>query len=122
VSTPQPTYRLVTETGDVVASRVVVAERFGDRLRGLLGRESLGDGEGLCIQRSTGIHMFFMRFAIDVAFVDAEGRVLHLCHSIKPWRMSRLVLRSRAALELPAGTLQRHGVTAASVLRLEANT
>jgi uncharacterized membrane protein (UPF0127 family) len=83
------------------------ATGFWDRSRGLLGRESLPPGDGLLLDPCSGIHMFFMRFPIDAVFIDRDGRVVHLSRGIGPWRMSRYVLRARAVLELPAGTIQR---------------
>jgi hypothetical protein len=110
--------RLETADGTVVAERCTVAASFLPRLRGLLGRRELPAGEGLCLQDSSSIHMFFMRFAIDVAFVDGDGRVLHACHTIRPWRISRIVFGSKAAIELPAGTLHSFGIGRGSVLKL----
>jgi uncharacterized membrane protein (UPF0127 family) len=110
--------RLETAEGTLVAERCTVAATFLTRLRGLLGRRELPAGEGLLLQDSSSIHMFFMRFAIDVAFVDADGRILHACHSIRPWRISRIVFGAKAAIELPAGTLRSLGVDRGSVLKL----
>ena len=110
--------RLETADGTVVADRCTVADTFGTRLRGLLGRRELPAGEGLVLQDSGSIHMFFMRFAIDVAFVNGEGRILHACHSIRPWRISRIVFGSKAAIELPAGTLRSLGLDRGAVLKL----
>jgi hypothetical protein len=107
--------RLETADGTVVAERCTVADSFLTRL---LGRRELPEGEALCLQDSNSIHMFFMRFAIDVAFVDGEGRILHICHTIRPWRISRLVFGSKAAIELPAGTLRRLGIDRGAVLKL----
>jgi len=111
-------HRLETADGAVVAERCTVAGSFLSRFRGLMGRRELPAGEGLCIQDCGSIHMFFMRFPIDVAFVDSDGRVLHACHSIRPWRVSRPVFGSKAALELPAGTLRSLGIGKGSVIKL----
>ena len=48
--------------------------------------------------------MFFMRFALDVVFIDGDGRVVRVLDSIRPWRASSLVRGAKAAIELPAGT------------------
>jgi uncharacterized membrane protein (UPF0127 family) len=112
------TCRLETADGTVVAPQCAVANGFWPRFRGLMGRTALSEGEALCLQDCNSIHMFFMRFPIDVAFVDRDGRVLHACHSIRPWRISRMVFGAKAALELPAGTLRRLGIARGSVLKL----
>jgi uncharacterized membrane protein (UPF0127 family) len=90
----------------VVASRVSLAITSVERRRGLLGRNSMDPDEGMYIVPTQWIHMFGMRFAIDVAFLSSSGRVLFVHHALKPNRLSRLVWRAEGALELPAGTLR----------------
>ena len=85
---------------------------------GLMFRSTLPAGEGIAIHPCNSIHMFFMRFPIDVAFVNVEGKVLHICDSIKPWRVSRVVFGAKTAIEMPAGTLRAAGVEKGAVLRL----
>ena len=70
----------------MVADKVELAATWGSRLKGLLGRRSIAPGEGLHIVPCNSIHMFFMRFAIDVAFLAHDGRVVKLVHTIRPWR------------------------------------
>ena len=91
--------------GTVLAEQASRARTFLARLRGLMGRPELAAGSGLLIEGDNAIHTCFMRFAIDVAFLDEQGQVLHLIHALPPWRASRIVWRARAVLELPAGTL-----------------
>jgi uncharacterized membrane protein (UPF0127 family) len=116
-----PRRRLVrTDTGQELASGVEVARSFASRLRGLLGRDRLAEGEGLWIEPCDGVHTWFMRFAIDVAFVDGDGRVLRRIDALRPWRATRLHPGARACVELPAGTLARCGVTTGTPLALVA--
>ena|SRR5579862_3507751 len=63
-------------------------------------------------------HMFFMRFPVDVAFIDAEGKVVRLYHGLRPWRISRVVRRAKAAIELPSGSLARAGVGVGDLLTM----
>jgi uncharacterized membrane protein (UPF0127 family) len=93
----------------VLAERVVLAEHWGARLRGLLGRDGLAEGEALLIRPCTSIHSCFMRFVFDAVFLDAEGRVRHLVSRMKPWRFSRVVLDAAGVLELPAGVIEKTG-------------
>lgn len=111
-------WRLETAAGTVLADHVEVATSLLGRARGLMLRRELPAGHGLLLQPCNSIHMLFMRFPIDVAFVDRDGAVLHQHHAIRPWRLGRLVRRARAAYELPPGTLARHGVERGTVLRL----
>ena len=104
--------------GLVVAPRVGRADTFRARLVGLLGRPSLEADEGLWIEPCDSVHTFFMRFPIDVAFVDREGQVLKTVERLRPWRATRLYPRARACVELAAGTIARHGVTEGTRLAL----
>ncbi len=91
----------------LLGDKIELAETAWARARGLLGRAALAEGEGLLIARCNAIHMFFMRFAIDVAFIDDGDRVVQVIHAIRPWRATRFYPKATAALELPAGTLER---------------
>jgi uncharacterized membrane protein (UPF0127 family) len=111
-------YRLELADGTLVADYVVPATSTWARFCGLMFRRELPEGHGICIRPCNSIHMFFMRFAIDVAFVDRNGNVVHVLNTIKPWRMSRMVFKSAAAIELPAGTLAAKGVTKGAKLEM----
>jgi hypothetical protein len=94
--------------GRLVAERVVWATGAAKR-RGLLGRDRLDRNEGMYLVPCQWIHMFGMRFPIDVAFLGGDGRVLALHHGLPPNRLSRPVLRAEGALELAAGVLAATG-------------
>lgn len=111
-------YRLETEAGEQVAGHVEVADRILSRFVGLMFRDSLAAGHGLAIRPCNSVHMFFMRFPLDVLFVDGNGTVLRVVDSIKPWRASTLVRGAKAAIELPAGTAARAGVAPGTVVRM----
>jgi len=102
----------------VLGHRIEVATTFAERGRGLLGRTGLTEGEGLWIKRCNSIHMFGMRFPIDVAFVDKRGSVVKMLHGIRPGRMSGIYFKAKDALELPAGTLRRCGVQIGDLLEM----
>ncbi|MFP4473626.1 MAG: DUF192 domain-containing protein [Candidatus Omnitrophota bacterium] len=91
----------------VLADRGRLADTPLSRLKGLLGRDHLDSDEGLVITQCRSIHMLFMRFAIDVVFIDGEGKVIGLVKDIKPYRISGYYWRAWAAVELPAGTIQQ---------------
>ena len=104
--------------GTVVADRVRVARSMRDRTVGLLGRDTLAEDEGLWIERSPSIHMFFMRFAIDAVFVDADGRVTKVVPDLKPWRVVWWAPGARDCLELAAGAAARSGTRPGDELRI----
>jgi uncharacterized membrane protein (UPF0127 family) len=109
----------LSRDGKILGDRILWAGTPDSRRRGLLDRQALAAGEGVYLVPCSWIHMFGMRFAIDVAFLDDEGRVLAMCHGIRPNRMSRPVLRAQGALELPAGTLASSGTRVGDRILLE---
>jgi uncharacterized membrane protein (UPF0127 family) len=90
----------------VITPRAKVASSLWTRFRGLLGEVSLPDGEALWLAPCRSVHTFFMRFPIDVLFIDSQGVVLSKA-TLVPWRVSRWVPRAAGVLELAAGTLER---------------
>jgi uncharacterized membrane protein (UPF0127 family) len=114
----QPVYRLVTADGVVVAEHVERVNTMWGRFLGLMGRRELPAGHGLAISPCSSIHMFFMRFPIDVAFLARDGTVKRVYHGIRPWHVSRIVRGAKTAVELPAGTLSAAGVEAGTTVQL----
>lgn len=86
--------------------RVDVARSFPSRLVGLLGRRALAPEQALLLVPCNNVHTFFMRFAIDVVFVDREGMVLSVVSGLAPWRVAA-ARRAHACLELAAGAAAR---------------
>ncbi|GAC1401626.1 MAG: hypothetical protein NVSMB52_15440 [Chloroflexota bacterium] len=72
-------------------------------------RAALPESGGLIIQPCNSVVSFFMRFPIDVLFVDGSGRLLHLMGPMPPWRVSKIVQGSKLVIELPSGTATRSG-------------
>ncbi len=97
-------------TTRIISSRVTIAEGTLERLKGLMGRERLESSESLLIRPCKGIHTFAMRFPIDALFLDGSGSVVHLVEDMGPGRMTRVVLKARAVLELQSGTIVGAGV------------
>lgn len=96
--------------------RLDVAGSWLERLRGLIGRRSLAPGEGLYLPGTNGVHMLFMRFAIDCLFVgaprtDGARPVVALKPNLGPWTgIVWWVRGARGAIELPAGSLADSGL------------
>ena len=88
--------------GTVVAEDVAVARSFWDRFRGLMLRRGMASGEALLIEPSASIHTAFMRFPIDVVFLDREKRVVKVAENVRPFRAA--LSRGHSALELNAGS------------------
>ena len=97
-------------TGEVVASEIELAADSRTRNRGLLGRSGLADGAVLIIAPCNAIHTFFMRFPIDLVFVDRNGLVKKLYRDVRPWRI-RVSVGAFAVLELAAGSVDRRSIS-----------
>jgi uncharacterized protein len=91
--------------GTVLATVLEVADSAPKRTRGLLGRDGLGSGEGLWIIPCESVHTFFMRFAIDLVYLDRKNKVKKVRSAVGPWRISAC-LWAHSVLELPAGTIR----------------
>jgi uncharacterized protein len=101
--------RVRTESGKLVCERCEIPESAFGRARGLLGRDGLEPGGGMLIDRAGSVHMFFMRFAIDVVFLSRDRTVVGVKHRLVPWRVAS-ARRAVASLELPAGRAAEAGV------------
>jgi uncharacterized membrane protein (UPF0127 family) len=101
---PAARFRLVNaRSGAVIADRVACAFDSASRRRGLLGRDAMAASEALIIAPSNSIHTFFMKFAIDVAFVSRDGRIVKLRRAVPPWRIAA-AWRAFAVVEMAGGS------------------
>src|SRR5438093_13579409 len=101
-------YRVTNlRTKRALGAAVTRADSFGARARGLLGARSLANGSGLWLDPCSSIHMLFMRFSIDVVFLDRSLHVTRTIAGLPPWRIAFGGRRARSALELPAGSIAR---------------
>jgi uncharacterized membrane protein (UPF0127 family) len=92
--------------GEVLATSATVADSSETRRTGLLKHTSLPDGEGLWIVPCEAVHSFFMKFPIDVVYLNKDKTVRKIHHNMKPWKLS-FCLPAHSVLELPAGTALR---------------
>jgi uncharacterized membrane protein (UPF0127 family) len=106
--------------GTTIASRARRADTFWARGKGLMLERSLPDGGGLVIDPCSSIHMFGMRFALDVLYVDHHDRVVRVQEGIQPWRIGPLRTKhARYVIELPVGAIQASGTAVGDHLLLE---
>ena len=103
------TLTLRREDGRIVCERVVVADRAHRRMRGLLGRKYLRQGEGMVLRPGWSIHTAFMRFPIDAVFLDADQVVIKIEHEVGPWRTVSC-RGAREVVEMSAGECRRRGL------------
>ena len=104
--------------GTVLADRADIADTSAKRRTGLLKHSGLASGEGLWIVPCEGVHTFFMKFPIDVVFLNRKRKVLKVRTNMGRGRIA-LSLRAHSVLELPAGRLAETGTQAGDQLELE---
>ncbi len=102
--------KVVNQTrGMVLADRVQTAKTWRSRLRGLLLRDCLPEGHCLVLEPCNSVHTCFMKFNIDVLFVDSRGTVVYLLANLPPFRFSPVVRNAEYVIELPADTIRSTG-------------
>ena len=107
------------QTRNVVLGRTVeVADTSEKRRVGLLKHERLEPGEGLWISPCESVHTFFMKFPIDLVYLDKKRRVRKVRSAVKPWRLS-MCLTAHSILEFPAGTIGNTGTRPGDQLLIE---
>ncbi len=96
-----------TSKNTIIAQSGAIADTFLSRMIGLLSRKSLSADEALVITRCNSIHMLFMRFSIDVIFIDKHDCVVGLVEHIKPFRLSPIFFQSQYAIEVSEGVIRQ---------------
>jgi len=104
-----------TRNGRVLADDLISAFDSKSRNVGLLNHNSFPHGAAMLIAPTNAVHTFFMRFPIDIAFINREGTVVKVCRSVRPWRIAA-ALRGYGVIELPAGTLAAADTVVGDVL------
>jgi uncharacterized protein len=103
--------------GAAVCERCAIADRPWTRMRGLLGKSGLAQGDGMLFNHTGSVHTMFMRFPIDVVFLDADLRVRAVRSSVPAWKAVK-ERGARVTLELAAGEAARVGIEPGMALSL----
>jgi uncharacterized membrane protein (UPF0127 family) len=116
--------RLIDETtGKILANRVELADNFWRRFRGLMFRRRFPRGNALLFRVPKpgryGIHMFFVRFPIDLLYLDSRFVVVELREGLRPWSTHRPKTIANYLIELPAGTISRLNVKVGHKITLQ---
>lgn len=104
---------------NTVVEKLRIAKNFKERFWGLMFRKRLPANEGLMLLDCNGIHTCFMRFAIDVVFMDINHQVISIREKIKPWKNSGFIKKAYITLELPAGTVSNKDISIGDILILD---
>lgn len=103
----------------VLAPHVLIAASFPERARGLLGRAPLPAGSMMLLTPCNAVHTWFMRYPLDLVFVDRELRVCRVCRHVVPFRMVGGGRGAHAVLEAASGWLTDAWMAPGAALRLE---
>lgn len=96
---------VLTRDGTVPIEQVEPATRLLDRMKGLLGRPSLGHGRALYLSPCNSIHTFFMQFSLDLVFLDRTFKVTKRVDRVGPRRVVWGGMAATSVLEMEAGWL-----------------
>lgn len=100
-------YRIYHNNGNqFITENAEMADTYYKRLIGLLGRSHLSVSEALILKPCNAIHTFWMKFSIDVIFLDSEQKICHLIENMKKNRISKLSFHTKCVIELPAGQIK----------------
>lgn len=96
---------IIKRSNQTVIEDLQQADTFLSRFRGLMGVSSMAKNTGLWITPCNSVHCFFMRFPIDVIFLDKENQVVHIQKNMKPGSISPIVRKAKSVIEVNADTL-----------------
>lgn len=106
------------DTEAVVAENVIPAYTFGSRLMGLMFKKQLQPKSGVHIKPCASVHTFFMKFPIDVIYVDQDMQVVGLEHSLEPGKIGKRFKNVHSVIEVEAGSIKHHGITTGQALKI----
>ena len=92
------------ETGEVLLSRLEMANTFWRRLKGLQFRRPLSPDTGLWLSPCSSLHTCFMRFSIDLVMLDDDMKVVGIRKQVQPWRIVLCVYRTKSVIETSSGS------------------
>lgn len=112
--------RLMTAAnGQTLLSKLEVADTWWARSKGLLGRSQLPEDQGLWILKCNSVHTFFMKFAIDLVFLNKQMEVTKTFTRVKPGRLVLPVIGARSVIELSEGFLEKHPLQVGDKLHVD---
>ena len=86
-----------------------LADKPWSRMKGLLGQTGLTDNQGLWITPCNSVHSLFMKFSLDLIWLDKNQQILRIDRNFKPWRFATC-LKARSVIEVAAGTVDSIGI------------
>ncbi|EZH65403.1 hypothetical protein DH09_17395 [Bacillaceae bacterium JMAK1] len=107
----------------VLVDQLIIANGYASRLKGLLGKNNLGDQEGIFIYPCQQVHTWFMKFPIDCVYLEKitnnEYRVKEVFEDVAPWKMLPYEKTVYGILELKSGVVLDYGLTKGQCLFID---
>ncbi len=103
----------------VLVENLEFALTFGKRFLGLMGRRAIDPRGGLLLQPCRSVHTFWMRFPIDLVYLDPALRVLAVLENVPPGRIGPINRDALSVLELPAGRVKDTGTAVGDILVIQ---
>lgn len=101
-------YKLTHQDGSVICQKMTAATNMFSRMLGLMFSAGLPSGcDGFLITPCNSIHTFFMRYSLDILFIDKNFKIVKAIYGLAPWRMTWIYFKSRHVLEMKAGTMKK---------------
>lgn len=110
---------IITKNGITVTANAEVADGFFSRFRGLMFRKSIDPDYALHITPCNQVHMFNMRFALDVVYLSETGEVVEIHENVKPNKVCKAVRNAKSVLEMRATAASAHGIAKGDVLKIK---
>lgn len=101
---------------NIVLENLKLANGFFEKFKGLMWRKRLNKSEGLMILSCNSIHTCFMKFPIDVLFLNMDHEVIAMRKEVKPWRMVNFIKKAYITVEMPEGTIEHKNVEVGDLL------
>lgn len=108
----------IIKNGITVTENAEIADSFFSRFRGLMFRKSVDGDYALHITPCNQVHMFNMRFALDVVYLSENGEVVEIHEDVKPNKVCRAVRSAESVLEMRAGSASALGIAKGDVLEI----
>ena len=100
----------------IIPYQIKIADSFFTRLKGLMFRRDPIENEGLWIIPCNSVHMFFMKFPIDIVLLNKNDEVVKVYSRLRPWRITKPTKAAYSTLELPAGSIEQLGICVGSII------
>jgi uncharacterized membrane protein (UPF0127 family) len=111
--------RLVNmDNGEMIAEFIEPAETFFTRLKGLMFREELSNDGGLYLHPCKSIHTFFMKFPIDVLYLDKEWKIVGMEEQLEPGKMGGHFKGVASVIELASGSIEKNDIQEGQIVKL----